>query len=95
LRGFLPTRTPPAAHDKLPRSASRLLDYPLLNPYDDWQRWFARAGVAARVPLAGKTFDDPTLLLQAADLISVKRDGIVTPRLHMKREYSAAQAQAT
>jgi LysR family glycine cleavage system transcriptional activator len=56
-----------ADHDRLPRSASELLEYPLLNPYDDWQRWFARAGVTARLPLAGKTFDDATLLLQAAE----------------------------
>ncbi len=32
-------------HDKLPHSAQELLEYPLLNPYDDWQRWFSRAGV--------------------------------------------------
>ena len=54
-------------HGKLPRSAQELLEYPLLNPYDDWQRWFARAGVTTRAPLAGKTFDDATLLLQAAE----------------------------
>ena len=56
-----------AGHDRLPRSAAKLLEYPLLNPYDDWQRWFARAGVTTRAPLTGKTFDDATLLLQAAE----------------------------
>jgi LysR family glycine cleavage system transcriptional activator len=54
-------------HDRLPRSAQELLEYPLLNPYDDWQRWFSRAGVTARLPFAGKTFNDATLLLQAAE----------------------------
>jgi LysR family glycine cleavage system transcriptional activator len=56
-----------AGHDGLPRSAQELLEYPLLNPYDDWQRWFSRAGVTARLPFAGKTFNDATLLLQAAE----------------------------
>ncbi|SDT35344.1 LysR substrate-binding domain-containing protein [Bradyrhizobium canariense] len=54
-------------YDRLPHSAQELLEYPLLNPYDDWQRWFGRAGVTARLPLAGKTFDDANLLLQAAE----------------------------
>jgi LysR family transcriptional regulator, glycine cleavage system transcriptional activator len=54
-------------HDRLPHSAQQLLEYPLLNPYDDWQRWFSRAGVTARLPFAGKTFNDATLLLQAAE----------------------------
>jgi LysR family glycine cleavage system transcriptional activator len=54
-------------YDRLPRSAQELLDYPLLNPYDDWQRWFSRAGVAARLSFAGKTFNDATLLHQAAE----------------------------
>ncbi len=53
--------------DRLPRSAQELLDYPLLNPYDDWQRWFNRAGVIARAPFAGTTFNDATQLLQAAE----------------------------
>jgi LysR family transcriptional regulator, glycine cleavage system transcriptional activator len=56
-----------AGHDGLPRSAQELLEYPLLNPYDDWQRWFSRAGVTARLPFAGETFNDATLLLQAAE----------------------------
>lgn len=56
-----------AGSDRLPRSAQELLEYPLLNPYDDWPRWFGRAGVTARLPLAGKTFDDANLLLQAAE----------------------------
>jgi LysR family glycine cleavage system transcriptional activator len=54
-------------HGKLPRSAQELLEYPLLNPYDDWQRWFSRAGVTARLPFVGKTFNDANLLLQAAE----------------------------
>jgi len=56
-----------AGHGRLPRSAQELLEYPLLNPYDDWQRWFSRAGVTTRLPRAGKTFNDATLLLQAAE----------------------------
>jgi LysR family transcriptional regulator, glycine cleavage system transcriptional activator len=54
-------------YERLPRSARELIDYPLLNPYDDWQRWFRRVGVTTRPPQTGKTFNDANQLLQAAE----------------------------
>ncbi len=71
-------------HDKLPHSAQELLEYPLLNPYDDWQRWFSRAGVTVRLPFAGKTFNDAALLLQAAEAgvgVALGRKWLVTDAL--------------
>jgi LysR family glycine cleavage system transcriptional activator len=54
-------------YDRLPRSVQELIDYPLLNPYDDWQRWFRRVGVTTRPPQTGKTFNDASQLLRAAE----------------------------
>ncbi|HYD79208.1 MAG TPA: LysR substrate-binding domain-containing protein [Paucimonas sp.] len=51
----------------LPRSAHALREYPLLNPYDEWERWFRRAGVIAHVPDTAPTFSDMGMLLQAAE----------------------------
>lgn len=65
-----------AGHDGLPRSAQALLQYPLLNPYDDWERWFRRAGVTARSPFTGTTFDDASSLLLGAE----RGDGIALGR---------------
>lgn len=54
-------------HSGVPRSARALLNYDLLNPYDDWNRWFQRAGVIATAPENGTTYADATQLLQAAE----------------------------
>ena len=50
-----------------PSSAHELLQYPLLNPYDEWERWFRRAGVIAPLPEAGRTFSDASALMAATE----------------------------
>lgn len=52
---------------RLPRSARELLDYPLLNPEEGWDRWFRRAGVIGTPSHPGPTYSDGALLLQAAE----------------------------
>lgn len=54
-------------HNNLPSSAHDLASYPLLDPGKDWQRWFRRAGVLKALPQTGMSFNDASLLLQAAE----------------------------
>ena len=56
-----------AGRSTVPQSAQDLLDYPLLNPYDDWQRWFHAAGVTGGPSGVGKTLSDAHQLLQAVE----------------------------
>jgi LysR family glycine cleavage system transcriptional activator len=53
--------------NSLPRTARSVLNYPLLNPYDDWNLWLKRAGVIAVAPEDGATFADAAQLLQAVE----------------------------
>jgi len=51
------------------RNPEDLLRYPLLHIHpapNDWSRWFERAGVRARVPPPGATYDSYILALEAA-----------------------------
>ena len=58
--------SPDAARRLYGREVSALLDEPLLGDAPLWQRWFALAGVRARVnPVA--SFNDAGLMLQAAE----------------------------
>jgi LysR family glycine cleavage system transcriptional activator len=58
--------SPDAARRLFGRDASALIDEPLLGDAALWQRWFALAGVRARVnPVA--SFNDAGLMLQAAE----------------------------
>jgi LysR family transcriptional regulator, glycine cleavage system transcriptional activator len=58
--------SPDAARRLFGRGASALIDEPLLGDAALWQRWFALAGVRARVnPVA--SFNDAGLMLQAAE----------------------------
>jgi LysR family transcriptional regulator, glycine cleavage system transcriptional activator len=58
--------SPEAARRLFGRDASALIDEPLLGDASLWQRWFALAGVRARVnPVA--SFNDAGLMLQAAE----------------------------
>lgn len=52
---------------RLPRSARELLDYPLINADEEWDRWFRRAGVLGRPPRQGPSFSDSGVILQAAE----------------------------
>lgn len=52
---------------QLPRSARDLLDYPLINPDEEWERWFRRAGVLGGPRQPGPTFSDSGVILQAAE----------------------------
>lgn len=63
-------------HAALPSSAHELLQYPLLNPYDEWGRWFRRAGVIAPLPESGPTFSDSSALMAATE----RGEGIVLGR---------------
>ncbi|MFM0643884.1 LysR substrate-binding domain-containing protein [Paraburkholderia bryophila] len=63
--------------DDLPPSCPNdMLRYPLLNPYDEWERWFKRAGVNAACALRGATYEDSSLLLRAVE----ERKGIALGR---------------
>lgn len=52
---------------RLPRSPRELLDYPLINPDEEWDRWFRRAGVLGRPTRQGPSFSDSGVILQAAE----------------------------
>jgi LysR family glycine cleavage system transcriptional activator len=53
--------------NRLPRTARSILNYPLLNPYDEWNAWLKRAGVIATASEDGRTYADAAQLLQAAE----------------------------
>jgi len=74
-----------AGYTGLPRSVHELQHYPLLNPYDEWEKWFRRAGVAARPLGNGTTYEDASLLLQAAERgagVALGRKWLVTDALN-------------
>lgn len=52
---------------RLPGSARELLDYPLVNADEEWERWFRRAGVLGRPRQPGPSFSDSGVILQAAE----------------------------
>ncbi|WDD91543.1 LysR substrate-binding domain-containing protein [Burkholderia sp. FERM BP-3421] len=62
--------------ENLPESAQDMLRYPLLNPYDEWERWFKRCGVIAPPMAGGMTYEDSSLLLRAVE----ERKGIALGR---------------
>ncbi|MFM0047365.1 LysR substrate-binding domain-containing protein [Paraburkholderia sediminicola] len=62
--------------DALPASARQMLRYPLLNPYDEWEHWFKRAGVRAPFTASGATYEDSLQLLRAVE----ERKGIALGR---------------
>lgn len=62
--------------DELPASVRDMQHYPLLNPYDEWERWFKRAGVMTPPAVSGMTYEDSTLLLRAVE----ERKGIALGR---------------
>ncbi|MCX4161856.1 MULTISPECIES: LysR substrate-binding domain-containing protein [Paraburkholderia] len=63
-------------YDDLPSCPNDMLRYPLLNPYDEWERWFKRAGVNPASALHGTTYEDSSLLLRAVE----ERKGIALGR---------------
>lgn len=54
-------------YDGMPASVEDLLRYPLLNPYDDWGRWFRKAGVPMQAMIKGRTFENISSLLNAVE----------------------------
>ncbi|WP_167242701.1 LysR substrate-binding domain-containing protein [Burkholderia sp. Cy-637] len=60
----------------LPGSVRDMLRYPLLNPYDEWERWFKRAGIKTPVSARGPTYQDASQLLRAAE----ERKGVALGR---------------
>ena len=54
-------------YDGMPASVEDLLRYPLLNPYDDWGRWFRKAGVPTQSMIKGRTFENISSLLNAVE----------------------------
>lgn len=71
-------------YKNLPSSARDVASYPLLDPGKDWQRWFRRAGVLTALPQTGMSFNDASLMLQAAESgqgIALGRQMLVTDAL--------------
>ncbi|WP_186267477.1 LysR substrate-binding domain-containing protein [Burkholderia gladioli] len=60
----------------LPGSVHDMLSYTLLNPYDEWERWFKRAGIKTPVCARGPTYQDASQLLRAAE----ERKGVALGR---------------
>jgi LysR family glycine cleavage system transcriptional activator len=57
---------PALAHRLIGRPAAALADEPLLGDAEEWQQWFAGAGVATRAAVVA-SFNDASVLLQAGE----------------------------
>ena len=96
---YFPVASPRMNRGKLPKEPRDLLRLRIMREdRDDWERWFAVAGVELEAPLEGPSFNDSTYSLQAAargEGVALARRSIVMEDLErgtLKRLFTIAVA---